>query len=431
MKFIDILSTASSNMLRSKVRSILTVVAVFVGALTLTLTVGISSGISSYVDDQLGNLGADDVLMVQMQLDMGFGDSSSGPKEYDPNRTLSSSDQSGMAVAVLTDEDIDIIRGEPGIKSVEPTLVAAVDYIQAENQEKYQINASSFITGTNLSMAAGKPVANDSSQKQIVLPISYISALGFSSNKNALGQPITLGITDATGVQHRIEAIIVGVQEQTLVSAFGANVNTVLIENLHDVQSQGLPDSAKDRYQDVIARLDKNISDKDLQTIKDDLKAKGYSALTLKDQIGAFKQVIGAIAYVLIFFGGIALLAASFGIINTLFMAVQERTKEIGLMKAVGMSGGKIFTLFSVEAVLLGFWGSLTGVLAAMGLGQIANRFATDTFLKDLEGFALTSFPLQSVVIIVMLITGIAFLAGTLPARRAARQNPIDALRYE
>ena len=134
---------------------------------------------------------------------------------------------------------------------------------------------------------------------------------------------------------------------------------------------------------------------------------------------------------VLNFFAGIALLAASFGIVNTLLMAVQERTKEIGLMKAMGMSSRKVFLLFSTEAMLLGFWGSLIGSLAGVTVGLVANKVATDTFLKDLVGFELTSFPLLSIFVIMFIIMMIAFLAGTLPARRASKKDPIEALRYE
>jgi putative ABC transport system permease protein len=112
-------------------------------------------------------------------------------------------------------------------------------------------------------------------------------------------------------------------------------------------------------------------------------------------------------------------------------MSVQERTKEIGLMKAMGMGGGKIFLLFSGEAVMLGFWGSLIGSAVAIGIGQIINHFVLTTFLKDLEGLQLLAFSPASVAGIIGIVMGIAFLAGTLPAIRAARQNPIDSLRYE
>lgn len=112
-------------------------------------------------------------------------------------------------------------------------------------------------------------------------------------------------------------------------------------------------------------------------------------------------------------------------------MSVQERTREIGLMKAMGLSDTKVFTLFSVEAIMIGLWGSILGVLAAMGVGSIINSLALDTFLKGMDGFYLTQFNITNVSIVIVIIMIISFLAGTLPSKKAAKQDPIDALRYE
>jgi len=211
----------------------------------------------------------------------------------------------------------------------------------------------------------------------------------------------------------------------------GLQLNSPLISELHTLQTEGLPADATNKQPIITARFDQSLNDKQLEQLKKTLNEKGYNAITIEDQIGIIKQVIDAVIAVLNFFAGIALLAASFGIVNTLLMAVQERTKEIGLMKAMGMSSRKVFLLFSTEAMLLGFWGSLIGSLAGVTVGLVANKVATDTFLKDLVGFELTSFPLLSIFVIMFIIMMIAFLAGTLPARRASKKDPIEALRYE
>ena len=83
MKMLDVIGSASSNMMRSKGRTLLTIIAIFIGAFTITLTVGISSGISSYIDKQLGSIGAENVLVIQPKVETDFG---GGPVKYSPDK---------------------------------------------------------------------------------------------------------------------------------------------------------------------------------------------------------------------------------------------------------------------------------------------------------------------------------------------------------
>ncbi len=431
MRLRDILSTASSNMLRSKLRTILTIIAIFVGTFTITMTVGISSGISSYIDKQLGSIGADDVLFIQAKIENPL-ESSEGLKKYDPNsKTSANNITSSIDAYMITDEDISEIKKQDGIKNVKPILGVSPEYIQGKDKQKYEVSISETIEGSNIDLIAGSDI--NLKKDEVILPIKFVEPLGFSSANDAIGKTVTFGISN--GVKPgtvTISAVVAGVEQESIIaSTTGVLASPVLIDKMYATQTNGLPDTVKTQYVGATAKFDINIGEKGLTRIKDSLAKNGYDAMTIKDQIGIIKQVIDAITYVLIFFGAIALLAASFGIINTLFMAVQERTKEIGLMKALGMSKGKIFLLFSIEAILIGFWGSLLGVLAAMGVGQIANSVASKSFLKDLPGFDMTVFPPLDVTLIILLIAFIAFLAGTLPARRAANLDPIKALRYE
>jgi putative ABC transport system permease protein len=430
MKLIDIFAMASSNMLRSKLRTILTIIAIFIGSFTITLTVGISSGISGYIDKQLGNIGAEDILFIQAKIENPL-ESSDGLTKYDPEAKGNVNMTSSMEAYVIGPDDIEKIKQQDGISNVKPILGVSPKYIYGPNEQKYEVSITESIEGSNIDLVAGHTI--NMGKNEILLPIKFVEPLGFSSAENAIGKTVTFGIND--GIKPEIvtiSATIAGVQQESIISsATGVLASPLLIDKMYSTQTDGLPDSVTNQYVGATAKFDKNISEDELAKIKESLSKKGYDAMTIKDQIGIIKQIIDAITYVLIFFSAIALLAASFGIINTLFMAVQERTKEIGLMKAMGMSKGKIFMLFSIEAILIGFWGSFLGVLVAMGVGQIVNPIASHSFLKDLPGFELTVFPPLDVSLVILLIATIAFLAGTLPAKRAAKLDPIDALRYE
>ncbi len=427
MKIRDILSTASSNMMRSKARTSLTIIAIFIGAFTLTMTNGIGSGISSYIDDQVGNIGASDMLIIQAKSDNPFG--GEGPQKFEEGVTVSNT--GGFPMVLLNQNDLESIKSTPGVISAEFDLNVAPDFIAGINAEKYKLMAGSFYDGINIILVAGNSPDNSSSELQLLMPPDYPNVLGFDDAFDSVGKQVTVGIRTPAGENREVLATVAGVQEKSLISSGGFQFNRALMQAVYDVQTEGFPSEVRSQQPVITARFDDSKSDEEITSLKSSLDIQGYTAITIQDQIGIFKQVIDAVIMVLNFFAGIALLAASFGIVNTLLMAVQERTKEIGLMKAMGMSQRKIFMLFSVEAILLGFWGSLLGSLAGIGVGSLVNKVATDTFLKDLVGFQLTSFPFTSVLFIMLLIMTIAFLAGTLPARRASKKDPIEALRYE
>ncbi|MEI6850856.1 MAG: FtsX-like permease family protein [Candidatus Saccharibacteria bacterium] len=426
MKTIDILGMAISNMRRSKVRTILTIVAIFIGAFTITLTIGISSGVSSYIDKQVGSIGGKDLLIIRQKVEV----STSGPKKYDPNKKSTS--VSSTMSSMLTDKDVEIVKSEKGLKNVQPIILARTDYISGKNGEKYQVDLQPFAESMIFDYTAGTMPSNSSDKPQIMVTPDYVKVLGYNNDKEIVGKEVVLAISTPLAKQQTVTATVTGVNNKSILSVTGLVANNALINKLYKIQTEGLPADVTNKYIEIVSQFDlKNTTDEQLKTIKDNLGAKGYRAVTVDEQIGIIKNVIDAITYVLIAFGAIALLAASFGIINTLYMSVQERTKEIGLMKAMGMSRSKVFLLFSVEAILLGLLGSIIGVIAAMGVGNIANKIASDSILKDLPGFDLTTFPVLSVVIVMFVVILIAFLAGALPARRAAKLDPIEALRYE
>jgi putative ABC transport system permease protein len=434
MKFIDLLQTASSSMLRSKGRTILTIIAILIGAMTITLTNGIGSGIKTYLNNQVGNLGATNVLEIQVSSKSSSGPSAanSGPAKYDPNQKVSASGGQGPRdkQLLMSQKDITTIKSIPNITSATPQRTISPDYITGTG-DKYQLTIQQQFGATTAELLAGNGVDNNSSQNQITVPESYVTSLGYSSNQAALGSPVTIAISNATGKQNTISATIVGIQKKALIGGTSAYANASLANQLYTTQSTGLPAATADSFSTVEATFPSNLTAAQITTIKNALKDKGYSGQTIKDQQNTIFTIINVIIIVFDMFGAIALLAASFGIINTLYMSVQERTKEIGLMKALGMSPRRIFILFSIEAMLIGFWGSVIGVGLAALIGKLVNTVGSHGFLKDFTGLSLLRFPLSTIAVVIFGIMLIAFLAGTLPALRASRKDPIEALRYE
>lgn len=434
MRTPDLIGAAVSNTFRSKTRTILTILAIFVGAFTLTLTSGLGTGINQYIDDTVSGVGASDAMTVTKTDENATGlpgAGSTGPAEYDPDAV--SSGIPGMTVVALTPDDIDTIEGIDGVLSVDAVRTITPDYIQAGDGTQFVASVGSLIPGQTVVLATGTEPDPDTTNLEVALPLAYVEPLGFDSSDDAIGQTVTIGITDAERTQHTLDATVVGVAEEALASPTGSSIliNDALADALFDAQSTGLTDEQTERFASATVWFDPGATDTQIDALKDRLADEGFTGTTIADQLGMITTVIDGIVLVLNAFAIIALLAAAFGIVNTLYMSVQERTREIGLMKAMGMGSGRIFSLFSLEAAFLGFLGSAIGAGIAILAGTGISGALSGGVLADLPGLTLIAFDPASIATIIVLVMGIAFLAGTLPAARAARKDPVDALRYE
>lgn len=432
MKFLDMVGTSASNLWRNKGRTFLTVIAIFIGAFTITLTSAVNTGVNDYIERQLSIFGKEN-KGVQIVKKVEMNGISGDLREYKEGETGGNQDQSIYSTPSLTKIDIEKLKKIEGLENIKPAENILGDYIEGANGKKFvagNITSINENTDVKLDIKAGKDI---STKNEAVISQDYIENLGFKNAENALGKTIKMQFSNQFNGEKKVyEFKVSGVMNKNLVQNQLTVISNEFKKEILAFQQKNMPEAQKEKYFAATATLKPEFRNEEkLQMVKNAGDKEKYTITTYADQIKNLTNVVNAITGGLTVFGSIALLAASFGIINTLYMSVRERTREIGLMKAMGLSNGKIFQLFSIEAILIGVIGSILGIILASLAGAALNNFATANFLKGLEGFELTKFTLQNNTAITVAIAIVSFLAGALPARSASKKDPIEALRYE
>src|SRR5256886_7511311 len=162
------------------------------------------------------------------------------------------------------------------------------------------------------------------------------------------------------------------------------------------------------------------------------IRTLGVGAATALSFVDQQLQVFNILSYVLGGIGGIALAVAAIGVINTMVMAILERTREIGVLRACGATRATIRRLFTLEARLLGFLGGVFGVAVGYRLTRVANVFINQQLTaSSVKAHDIISLSLWLIATVIGATTLIGVGAGLYPAVRASRLNPVEALRYE
>ncbi|HLD72024.1 MAG TPA: ABC transporter permease [Candidatus Nanoarchaeia archaeon] len=400
----DYFQIAFKEAKRRKLRSFLTLVGIFIGIAAIISLITLGQGLENAISNQFSQLGKDKLFILPKG---GFW---------------------GMGASVqLTENDLDTIKQASGTK------VAAglgFSYGRYEFNDLVQYN---FVNGVPLDSEELKLVSEAQNWKlqegrmleagdkyKIVLGNEYTKEDLFDTRVE-LGDKITIqnqdfkvvGFLEKIGSPPDDKAGIIPKEVHEEVFSTGKNYGFIIAQ----VQSGEEPTI-------VAEEMKKELRKKhDLDAGEED-----FSIETPENLMATFSTILDIVQIVLIGITAISLLVGGIGIMNTMYTSVLQRTKEIGLMKAVGARNSQILFLFLIESGLYGLVGGLLGVVAGVSLAKIAEKV-----LQQFLGPAFMAIEINWFLVLGALLFSflIGILSGIAPARRASKLNPVDSLRYE
>lgn len=452
MKIIDSIGRAGRSLKSAKGRTILTSLAIAVGGFTLTMALAGGTGARQYADKLIkSNVDPQSIIVVKdkKMTEMSDGDVY-GLQEYKADATQFR----GASFDTLSKADLDTLANVDGVEKVIPSYIVKAQYVVFEGKDKkYLTDITTYDPTVLAEVAAGSlpPLGQQIGDDSIVLPEGFASTIGYSP-KELVGKKVTLHLVKSTKTPTEDEVKnafttggIAAVEKLTTpetrdvtltiaavsaksATSFSASSALFISQHRADELSNYLTEGTK-QYQTYITAYAIAEKGADPEKVAERIEKNGVYAMTAKDLQQLIFTIVNLLQGIVIGFGALALIASVFGIINTQYISVLERTREIGLMKALGMRGRHVRRLFQYEAAWIGFLGGVIGSLLAWGVGTLVNPWLSDKLSIGNNRILVFEFwPIVGLVAGLMLI---AMLAGWFPARKAAKLDPIEALRTE
>ncbi|HUS26158.1 MAG TPA: ABC transporter permease [Nevskiaceae bacterium] len=481
MRLIDYIAIALRNIMRQKLRSALTIFAIVIGAMSVTIMLALVTGVKDFFYAQFESSGQLQQVAVTPQTDLNYNEAENG------------GNNNCTDCVRLTDVMVDKIKTYPHVTGVARTTYLFVFESLAYNDKRLRVDRSDAYDPNGVikhTFLAGREFSQDDGAGKIIITKDYADKMGFKQNYQAvIGKQVGLktqkfftgegaalpdplvqfrkcetGGCDNQGNDQQqpttLQATIVGVAggDETAIF-FPMKWGIGLWQNRRyelTKDDQTAYNKANSAWYNSGRKGPQPVPHFTL-TIDNQLTTQGYPGFTVKVDkasnteavakqirklhVGAVTaesfiteqlKIFNIISLVLGGIGGIALLVAAIGVINTMIMSILERTREIGVMRAVGAKRSTVSWLFTIEASLLGFWGGVFGVLAGFGLIRLANVFINKQLVSNsVDAHNIIGLPLWLIASVVAITTLIGLLAGLYPARRAAKLDPVEALHYE
>jgi putative ABC transport system permease protein len=467
MKFYDVTDLAVRNLRESIFRNSLTTIGISVGVASLVAMLSLGIGLQQLASRRLQKSGLFDTVVVTSRRDIrNFreqredGPAPAESPALDEPARQKIAELSGVAEAYPDIRFVTELRfdGKPHL-----TMVAGIPFSARNNNDAFDGVQGRFFS----SDAASEVIL----QKAFAEELQGIRPKPGSDNTNIaelakalIGKELTMRYAERTtppsnsspstssapehggesrgaaySVISREQALkIVGVTDLDPDSMRGTARARVflplkLAQDLHVMQSGtrdvSLSPSGAPAYTSLSVRVR---NPNHVPDVEDAIKKMGFGAFSLVDATRSMRQFFAVLDGFLAIFGSLALAVASIGIVNTLVMAILERRREIGIMKAIGASDADVRRLFFAEAGAMGLVGGTAGVTLGWVIGRLIN-FGTNVYLErqHFPPAQIWSVPLWLVLGAIAFSVVVSLVSGLYPASRAARLDPVQALRYE